>query len=94
MIELPATLKEICDEAFYGCSSLQKVVIPDNVTELGVNVFSFCYELINITLSTEYIKRVDTGVVVRIVGMVTKLDIDIVLSMYQQASLSLQELQR
>ena len=43
-------LKEICDEAFYACSNLESIVIPDSVTTLGNHIFIRCNKLTSITL--------------------------------------------
>ena len=43
-------LKEICDEAFYACSNLESIVIPDSVTTLGNQIFIRCNKLTSITL--------------------------------------------
>jgi len=44
------TLKKIRSEAFYGCTSLSSVIIPNSVTAIGHWAFSFCSSLTSITL--------------------------------------------
>ena len=34
--------KIVCDRAFYGCTSLRSLVIPDSVTSIGDRAFKFC----------------------------------------------------
>lgn len=49
-IELPNSLKDIGDEAFYGCSGLTSVTIPDSVTNIGKGAFYGCNGLTSITI--------------------------------------------
>lgn len=41
----------IGDNAFYSCSSLTSVALPNSVTFIGNSVFEYCTSLINVTLS-------------------------------------------
>lgn len=41
---------EIGNYAFYGCTALREVVIPDAVTEIGESVFRGCTGLVSVTL--------------------------------------------
>ena len=40
----------ICDEAFYYCSSLRSLVLPDSVTSIGDGAFCGCRSLTEIVL--------------------------------------------
>lgn len=43
-INLPGSLKSIDDDAFFYCSALTSIVIPDSVEEIGMRAFTFCSE--------------------------------------------------
>lgn len=49
-VKLPTTLTMIDSNSFYGCSSLETIVIPENVTRIGEYAFAFCENLKEITL--------------------------------------------
>ena len=49
-LTIPENITEIKDYAFYGCSSIEKVIISDNVTSIGKNVFSCCDALSSVTI--------------------------------------------
>ena len=57
-VKIPASVKEIGDDAFYGCKSLTDVVIPESVQEIGQDAFSNCTSLkcIEIPRSVKEIK--------------------------------------
>ncbi len=42
---IPQNITYICDKAFAGCETLQKVIIPDGVEFIGCNAFEWCKEL-------------------------------------------------
>lgn len=44
----------IGDYAFYGCSSLEEICIPDSVTSMGFNPFTGCEKLKEIKVSPEH----------------------------------------
>ncbi len=50
-VEYPTTLDYVNNDTFSGCSSLEKVILPDNITKIGDNAFSNCVltELPNIS---------------------------------------------
>ena len=51
-LTLPEGLKRIGQEAFYGCSKLQKVEIPDSVEELGARAFESCSALKRVVIGS------------------------------------------
>ncbi len=57
---LPPTLDEIEDSAFFKCSSLTEITIPEGVTKIGTNAFYGCSQLTSITIPST-IKNMDTA---------------------------------
>ena len=58
-LDIPAKLDgkavtSIGDSAFYLCSSLTSVSIPDSVEQIGTNPFAACFELKTISVSPEH----------------------------------------
>jgi hypothetical protein len=49
---VPSTVKSIASEAFYGNTTLKKVVLSDSVTEIGHYAFYECTSLSSITISS------------------------------------------
>ena len=45
----PAGLETIADSAFYGCSSLVSITLPDSLTDIGVSAFRDCAKLTSVT---------------------------------------------
>ena len=57
---MPPTLDEIEDSAFFKCSSLTEITIPEGVTKIGTNAFYGCSQLTSITIPST-IKNMDTA---------------------------------
>lgn len=49
-VEIPDSITEIGNSAFYGCRSLESVEIPDSVTSIGLRAFSLCDGLTSIVI--------------------------------------------
>ncbi len=47
---IPDTVKEVSDYAFAGCFKLQKIIITENVINIGQNIFADCEGLNDITV--------------------------------------------
>ena len=50
IITFDAPVTEIRDDAFYYCSSLTSVTIPDSITEIGYGAFYSCSSLTSVTI--------------------------------------------
>ena len=57
--ELELCLKEIENNVFMGCSSLEEIVIPSGVETIGNWAFRNCTSLTSVVL-TEGLKKIDT----------------------------------
>ena len=51
--EVPQGIQQIKSYAFYDCSALTSIKLPDSVTSIGVNLFAGCESLKNIQVSPE-----------------------------------------
>lgn len=49
-IEMPSSMAFIDEYAFYGCESLNRVVMPDTLDRMGRGCFSYCVELQSIDI--------------------------------------------
>ena len=49
-LEIPNTVTEIKEHAFYNCSSLTSIIIPDSVTSIGSYAFRVCSSLTEIVI--------------------------------------------
>jgi len=43
------TVTSIGNSAFYNCSELSNIIIPDNITSIGDSAFSYCYHLTTVS---------------------------------------------
>lgn len=50
-IELPSTLTEIKEDAFWGCDNLNSINIPESVTSIGSSAFYSCDNLTSVEIS-------------------------------------------
>ena len=50
VIEFDGNVTTIGDSAFYNCSSLTSVTIPDSVTSIGYEAFAWCSSLTSVTI--------------------------------------------
>jgi hypothetical protein len=48
--DLPASVTQIGERAFFGCTSLASITIPESVTQIGLSAFYDCTSLASITL--------------------------------------------
>ena len=49
-VEIPDSVTEIGNSAFYGCRALESVEIPDSVVSIGLRAFSMCDSLTSIVI--------------------------------------------
>lgn len=50
------TITKICDSAFFGCSNLRSITIPEGVTEIGGSAFEGCTSLISVKMPESVVK--------------------------------------
>ena len=60
-LKLPAHLLMIGKEAFFGCSNLDNINIPDSVCLIGENAFGYCINITQITIPNK-ISGINKGV--------------------------------
>jgi PKD repeat protein len=51
-VNLSINLTTIGDSAFYYCTGLESITIPDSVTSIGIEAFKYCYWLSSIVIPT------------------------------------------
>ena len=51
-INLPSSITEIKEEAFFGCKKLTTINLPNSLTKIGAGAFKGCKELANIDFTT------------------------------------------
>ena len=51
-INIPSTVTEIGNGAFYGCNTFSSLTIPSSVTKIGDNAFYNCSSLSNLTIAS------------------------------------------
>lgn len=51
VLEVPKSIQTIADYAFYGCASLEKVVISDTVTTIGKDAFGGCSNITEVVIA-------------------------------------------
>ena len=49
-VQLPSSLKEIGELAFWNCIGIEAISIPDGVTSIGKECFQACYELKTVSI--------------------------------------------
>ena len=50
-VTMPSSVTEIKKNAFYNCSSLERIIIPSSVTEIESYAFKSCKSLKNVTFN-------------------------------------------
>ncbi len=50
IVTTPCEISEICERAFYGCSSLTKITLPREITTIRGNAFALCSSLIEVVI--------------------------------------------
>ena len=60
-VQISKGIKKISKNAFRGCEELKKVVLPNTVTQIGDQAFSFCHNLKSINIP-KGIKKINNGI--------------------------------
>ena len=51
-VYIPDTVKSIDSSAFYNCSNLKTIHLPDGITYLGNKAFKSIYKSVNVTINS------------------------------------------
>ena len=49
-VRVPVWIREICPRAFYDCTNLRSIILPDGLTQIGEEAFAGCVQLQSITI--------------------------------------------
>ncbi len=54
-INIPNSVKSICDNVFWNCVNLNEVVLQSNIAKISVSMFMGCDKLVKIIIPNDYI---------------------------------------